>query len=237
MPTPPVLVLLVHGTRSPAGTQTTRRLADAVAAHRRDHTLRLAFLDVHGPALTEILDTLPGPAVVVPAVLSTGYHVRVDIPAMVRGRPQALLARHLGPDPLLTGALVERLGQARERAGQALGGRGAGRRVVLLATGSSDPAAVGEIAAAAGDLAATLGVPVTAHTLEDRVPAALLAGVEVSCYLLAEGTFADRAREAAIKAGAALVTDPLGVHPQLVELIWQRYDAALHRPDAVADGC
>ena len=232
VPTPPALVLLVHGTRSPLGTETTRRLADAVAAQRRDHTLRLGFLDVHGPSLTEILDNLAEPAVVVPAVLSTGYHVRVDIPAMTRGRPQVRLARHLGPHPLLTTALVDRLTQARERSGQALRRPDTGRRVVLLATGSSDPAAIGEIEAVADDLAATLGVPVTAHTLEGHVPGALLAGVEVSCYLLAEGTFAERARESAINAGAAFVTDPLGLHPQIVELIWQRYDAAVARSDS-----
>jgi sirohydrochlorin ferrochelatase len=235
MPTPPALVLLVHGTRSPVGTETTHRLADAVAAQRLDHTLRLGFLDVHGPSLTEVLDDLAGPAVVVPAVLSTGYHVRVDIPAMTYGRPQVRLARHLGPHPLLTTALVDRLEQARERSGQARGRRDTDRRVVLLATGSSDPAAIGEIEAAADDLATTLGVPVTARTLEDHVPGELLAGVEVSCYLLAEGTFATRARESAIKGGAALVTDPLGVLPEIVELIWQRYDAALKQSDSALD--
>ena len=235
LPTPPALVLLVHGTRSPVGTATTRRLADAVAAQRRDHTLRLGFLDVHGPSLTEVLDNLAEPAVVVPAVLSTGYHVRVDIPAMTYGRPQVRLARHLGPHPLLTTALVERLEQARERSAQPRGRRDPGRRVVLLATGSSDPAALGEIEAAADDLAAALGAPVTARTLEDHVPGQLLADVEVSCYLLAEGTFAARARESAIKGGAALVTDPLGALPQIVELIWQRYDAALNRSDPAPD--
>ncbi|MDT4903177.1 MAG: hypothetical protein QOH52_1193, partial [Pseudonocardiales bacterium] len=55
--------------------------------------------------------------------------------------------------------------------------------------------------------------------------AALPRPVEVATYLLAEGQFVTNLRAAA--GGLAIVSDPLGVHPALVELVWRRYDTAL----------
>ena len=70
--------------------------------------------------------------------------------------------------------------------------------------------------------------PVRVLTMADDLAAAFAAAqgpVEVATYLLAEGRFAAAIRSAA--AGRATVSEPLGVHPALVRLVWQRYDDAV----------
>jgi sirohydrochlorin ferrochelatase len=100
------------------------------------------------------------------------------------------------------------------------GATGAGP-TVLAAVDSSRPDAHAEVAAAASALAARLGRPV--EVLPLRTPLEVPAGAEVAVYLLAEGGFLDLLRGSA----AAVVADPIGVHPALVELVWARYEAAL----------
>jgi sirohydrochlorin ferrochelatase len=46
----------------------------------------------------------------------------------------------------------------------------------------------------------------------------------VATYLLAPGFFADKVVEA---AGPATWSAPLGDHPAVADLVWQRYDEAL----------
>src|SRR5882757_1164499 len=75
------LLAAAHGTRSVAGLATIRALIDQVRLARPALDVDLCFLDVLGPRLAERLDALPGPAVVVPVLLSAGYHVLDDIPA------------------------------------------------------------------------------------------------------------------------------------------------------------
>ncbi|MFN8200896.1 MAG: CbiX/SirB N-terminal domain-containing protein [Nakamurella multipartita] len=72
-------ILVAHGTRSPHGVNTVARLADLVAD--RIGPTRVAFVDVLGPSPTELLGQTERPALIVPAFLASGYHVRTDIPA------------------------------------------------------------------------------------------------------------------------------------------------------------
>ena len=51
------------------------------------------------------------------------------------------------------------------------------------------------------------------------------APVTAISYFVADGRFIDTLRAAA--TGAGVVTDPIGVHPALIELVWTRYDEAL----------
>jgi sirohydrochlorin ferrochelatase len=214
--TAPRLLAVAHGTASPEGAATTARLVTAIAATRPAIRVDLCFLDVVSPRLPDALDERP--TVVVPLLLSTGYHVQTDIPAAVAGLPHVRVARHLGPHPLLVDALVDRLGQ---------GDRGAGS-TVLIGAGSSRTEAAAELAATGELLAERLGRPVTVLTMADELPPAMAAlprPLEVATYLLAEGQFVTNLRAAA--GGLAIVSDPLGVHPALVELVWRRYDTAL----------
>jgi sirohydrochlorin ferrochelatase len=209
----PTLLIAAHGTASAAGSATTTALAAAVAAARPGLPVRLCFLDVVQPSLSAALDGLAGPVVVVPLLLSTGYHVQSDIPAVVAGRPDVRVARHLGPDPLVVDALADRLGT------------GGARSTLLVAVGSSRAAARAELHEAARLLAGRIGRPVEVRTLFEDVRAALTAlprPVEVAPYLLAEGQFFGKLLAAA--GELARVARPIGVHPALVTLVLARYD-------------
>ncbi len=212
------LLVVAHGTASPSGSHTTRALAVAIAAARPDVAVDLCFLDVAQPRLTDSLDDRP--TIVLPLLLSTGYHVESDIPAAIAGHPASRAARHLGPHPRLTDVLVDRL--------RAQGAIESARCVLLVAAGSSRPGALGETHEAAGQLADRLHQQVLLATVGPELPALvarLPAPIAVATYLLAEGRFVDDVRNAVGTRGT--VAAPLGVHPALVELAWARYDEAL----------
>nr|WP_055501016.1 CbiX/SirB N-terminal domain-containing protein [Nonomuraea pusilla] len=221
------LVLAAHGTRDPAGERTLAALAGAVRAARPGRRVELAHLEISSPSLADVLPRVPGPVVVVPLLLAGGYHAHIDLPAVVaRRRPDAVVAGWLGPHPLLTAALARGLARAGLRPTDA---------VVLGAAGSSDPAALADVRAAARRLAVRLARPVTAAfaasgtpTVEEALdrlratPAPRVARVAVASYLLAPGFFHDRLAA----AGADLVSGPLGADPDVAALIWRRYDEA-----------
>ncbi|MFN2559795.1 MAG: sirohydrochlorin chelatase, partial [Jatrophihabitans sp.] len=159
------LIAVAHGTGSAAGSATTARLIDAVQASRPDIPVELCFLDVTAPRLPDTLAARgDAPAVVVPVLLSTGYHVQSDIPGAVAPHPQVRVARHLGPDPLLVDALVDRLGSTE------LDGS-----VVLVGAGSSRPEAAAELAATGRLLGERLGCAVAVHTMADDLAAVFAA--------------------------------------------------------------
>jgi len=215
----PALLVVAHGTKSPAGSATTSALVRAIAAVRPDVPVSLCFLDVVGPSLPDALQIAGGPTVVVPLLLSTGYHVLTDIPVAAAGRPDVVIARHLGPDPLLVDALVDRLAEA---------GPGGAASTVLVGAGSSRAEAAAELAETGALLSARVRRPVTVLTMAGDLRRGLTAQrapVEVAAYLLAEGQFVSNLRDAA--DGIAAVAEPIGVHPALVALVWARYDEAV----------
>ncbi|MDQ2748919.1 MAG: hypothetical protein M3Y44_05255 [Actinomycetota bacterium] len=223
MPAKPTLLLAAHGTASPAGSATTAALVAAIAAERPSVSVSLAFLDVASPRLADALAAQAGPMVVVPLLLSAGFHVVTDIPSVVAGRAQVRVARHLGPDPLVIDALAARLDEAR--------GPTAVASTALMAVGSSSPGATAEVRQAAELLGARLGRAVPVLTAGSDIRAALkalAAPVEVATYLLADGQFVEDLRTAA--SGLATVADPIGVHPALVALVLARYDEAVDSP-------
>jgi sirohydrochlorin ferrochelatase len=209
------LLLAAHGTRSTAGSATIAALAEAVAAARPDVPVSLCFLDVAEPSLASALDRLSGRSVVVvPLLLSAGYHVTTDIPAVVAGRHDVRVARHLGPDPAVINALTDRLAAA----------GGTDGPILLAAIASSRSSARTEVEHAAEALSKRLGDPVRVLGLgAERLPARS-APYRVATYLLAEGGFLDQLRADA--AGSGVVADPIGVHPAVVSLTWTRYDEA-----------
>lgn len=95
-----MIVLAAHGTRDPAGAVVVAELAGLVRS--RGVPVRVAYADVREPDVTTVLDSLGGrPAVVVPAFLAAGYHVRADIPAQVAasGHPAVTVAAPSAPPP------------------------------------------------------------------------------------------------------------------------------------------
>jgi sirohydrochlorin ferrochelatase len=214
---------VAHGTRDPAGVHSVLQIVDALRRSTAPVEVRTAFLELAEPDLRTALAGIPRDrrAVLVPLLLSSGYHDRVDLPAAIAAvRPGTAHAPVLGPDPLLAAALADRLREAGRRPGDA---------VVLAAAGSSDPAAVESVRTQAALLATELGTEVVGvgfgSAAEPGVPAAVTAAraagadrVAIAPYLLAPGHFADRLAE----AGADLVAAPLGAHPALVDLVLSR---------------
>ena len=229
----PVLLAVAHGTRDPLGVRAYDRLVHRMRTLRPGLCVRLAHLDIVRPSLAEVLAELRGEVVVVPLLLSAGYHVRVDIPAALADAPRvrARVAAALGPDPLLTTALSDRLAQAGWRRGPTRCAA-AGQAVVLAAAGSSDPAANADTVRTGRLLERRLQVEVVPAYLSasSPTPAEAVARlratgrqVAVASCLLAPGFFARRAAA----AGAELTGEPVGTHAAVARLALRRYDQAL----------
>ena len=232
----PALVGISHGTSSPVGQAAVSGLVAAVARARPELAVSAGFVDVQAPDVAETLDAVRSDldGVVVPLLLSAGYHVHVDLRReldAVDGRRTAL-ARALGPDDRLVAVLVRRLAAAGLRRGD---------RVVLACAGSSDPRAVEDCREMGARLSRALGAEVRVGFISaahPRVPVAIEgeraahpgSRVIVSTYLLAPGYFADLAAA----AGGDLATAPLlaagePAPPELVDLVVDRYHEAVAR--------
>jgi sirohydrochlorin ferrochelatase len=214
------LIAAAHGTRSSAGLDTMHQLIDLVRSERPGLAVDLCFLDVLEPSLRQRLDSARGPAVVVPVLLSAGYHVVDDIPSVVTAHDAITVARYLGPHRLITRAVADRLDEA---------GASDVDVVALIGSPSRHPSARDDVVAAAADLAEVLARPVRALALDDALPDALaeLPGhVAVASYLLGEGVFYDTLVAHAALAPVVAVTKPIGAHPAIARLILQRYDDA-----------
>lgn len=215
----PTLVTVAHGTRHAPGNDVARVLT-ARCARSLEVPAVGAYVELCEPSLASVMAAAPGPTVVVPLLLSTGYHVRHDLPlAAARSAYPVSLAPALGPDPVLAVAQAERLVEAGARPGQP---------VVMVAAGSTDPAADADLERATALLAEMWAGPVELATLSGRGPRpaeVVRRGVAVSPYLLAPGHFARRAREESLAAGAGRVADVIGLHPLVADLVACRFVA------------
>jgi sirohydrochlorin ferrochelatase len=242
---PPVLLAVAHGSRDPAAADAVLGLTAQVAGLAPGVDVRTAFIELAQPDLATALAAAvrdAGDVVIVPLLLSAGYHVRHDIAgaaATAGSASAASAAKHgladdglgglavaapLGPDARLVPALAGRLTEA---------GVPGGTPVVLAAAGSSDPQAVADTERQAELLAAHLGVQVMAAYLSASQPTvdeavAILAArtggpVAVATYLLAPGLFHDRLRRSA----AAWVSAPLTGHRAVAGLVLHRFRAAV----------
>ncbi|MEO6887091.1 MAG: sirohydrochlorin chelatase [Jatrophihabitantaceae bacterium] len=214
----PHLLIAAHGTDSSVGSATTSAVVAGVRAARPELDVSACFLDVAAPSLGDALETLDGPVVIVPLLLSSGYHVRTDIPAIAAGHPDVRVAQHIGPDPALADLLATRLAAVR--------GSLAITSTALVSIGSSRATARAEVDKMARLLAERVGRPVAVLPLFGDVRSALTAlpgPVEIAPYLLADGHFLTALRAAA--DGLGPVADPIGADPVLVALILARFDA------------
>ena len=206
----------------------------AIARSRPELEVRAAQVDVHKPALNDVVRRFAEQGrsiVVVPLLLSTGYHVRVDIArAVASAKGLAVAAAALGPDPILIELLQQRLLEA---------GAGPEDPVVLAAAGSRDPQASADVGEIVTALAELRGAPVTVGYLAAADPTVAEAvaqarhdhpaqPIAIASYLLAPGHFAGRLAT----AGADHIAAPLAPHPALADLALRRFDQALSPPIA-----
>jgi sirohydrochlorin ferrochelatase len=238
-----VLVAVAHGSRDPAAGACILSLTSRVARLADGLQVRTGFVQHEKPSLAAALANAvtdagangnagAGRPVVVPLLLSAGYHLSYDIAGAARaaGVP---VARPLGPDPRLVPALADRLGEA------GVPPRGP---VVLAAAGSRNPRALADTRRQAALLAAHRRAPVVAAfesagrpTVDEAV--AVLAGltgapVAVAAYLLAPGLFHDRLW----LSSGTWVSAPIGDHPAVAELIVDRFRAVAGRNALAAAG-
>lgn len=235
------VVLVAHGSADPRAAATTRALARAVAAARPGLDVRPAFLDHAGPRLGQVLAALASAghagAVAVPLLLTSAYHDRVDLPAVLAEaraaglRMPVRVAGVLGPAGGVVPAPL--LAALRHRLAAVSSGYDA---VVLAAAGTRDPAARATVAATATGLSDTLGVPcrpgyasAAAPTVGEAVAALRADGgrrVAAAAYFLAPGRLYAAAAGSARAAGAVTVAAPLGAARELAHLVLARLDAA-----------
>jgi sirohydrochlorin ferrochelatase len=232
------VVLVAHGSRDPRAAASTSAVAAAVARAHPEWDVHAAYLDHAGPRPFDVLAGLSfrghARAVLVPLLLTSAYHGRVDVPAVVAAARDAGLrvdvevADVLGPvSDLLVDGLIRRLPAADLDA------------VVLAAAGTRDAAARATVADAAMALGERLGIPsavayasAAAPTPAEAVSALRAAGasrVGMAAYFLAPGLLYDVAADSALAAGAVAVARPLGDAPELVRLIASRVANALSR--------
>lgn len=191
-------------------------IAAQARAARDGLDVRVAYLD-HGPP--SIDDVAGDGCVVVPLLLTSGFHVRVDIP----GRSgNAAIAEAVGPHPLLGVALADRLAEA---------GYDGRTPVVLAAAGSSDESARDDARLMAARLAEQIGVEVSVAFISGGEPK--LTDVQapvLSSYLLAPDAFHDLA----VATGSRVVSHPIGDHPVVAQVVLARYDATAQVPGRIA---
>ncbi len=231
-PKPPPLVLLAHGTADERGQAVVYGVAEAVSRRLPATEVVVGFVDVCTPGADEALARHGNTrAVVVPYLLTSGYHVRHDIPAAVhRHGGEVGLTPALGVAPEVVQALGDRWADA-------VTGRGGAEEdrieaVVVAGAGSSDAGARREVMCLAALVAASLSLPTRAGFLSGEGPSAASSvhelrrngaqGIGVLPALLAPGFFMAKAG----RLGADVVAPALGVHPALVDLVVRRYGAA-----------
>jgi sirohydrochlorin ferrochelatase len=236
--TAPALIALAHGSRDPRSAATIQALTEQVACMRPDLRIEAAFLDLTEPSFAQAVDQLVAEGhdeiVVVPLLLSEAYHANHDVPTEIA----AAQARHdgiriemtnvLGLEPAVFQVLDQRLREAlaKNRVRELDG-------LVLAGAGSSDPVVNAAIARAARQWGQRHHLHTIAAFASQAPPAAGEAvralradgrrHVAVGLLFLAPGFLTDRVTELALEGGAVAVAEPLGVAPEIAEIILARY--------------
>jgi len=227
--TPPALLAVAHGSPDPRAFPVLRELADAVRVRRRELRVELAFLGHDEPDVATAVRSLAAggvdDVVVVPLLLAAAYHAKTDLPALLTSaraahpRLRIVQGDVLGPHPQLTALLRRRLREVDVDESA---------HVVLGAVGSSDAEANASVAAVAAGIGASVGFASCRPDIAEVV-AGLRQGegagrrIAIASYVLAPGTLPDRFAS----AGADVVTSPLGAEPEIVDVVLDRYDAAV----------
>jgi len=218
----PALLAVSHGTDDADGSRAIAALVAQVRSTLPDVDVIEAFVDVQQPDAAELAPQLDGPLVIVPLLLSSGFHVHHDLHGIAKTRPATVIADPMGPDPLLAEVLAQRLPEGRDP-------------VILAVAGSRDPRSLTDAEGMGALLEKRLGRAVHLAYLAARQPDLPTALAEhpdavVSTYLLAQGYFFDLARR---QASDRMLTMPLldgGPVPQpLIDLVVARYEAAAAR--------
>lgn len=230
----PSLLAVSHGTSDADGAAAIAALVDQVAARLPDVDVRAAFVDVQQPNAAATIAASTGCTVVVPLLLSHGFHVRVDLGQAVAEVDDVTVTAPLGPDPRLAQVLAARVAEVAHDPGSP---------IVLAVAGSRDPSSVPDAEQQTALLAESTGREVIIAYLAARSPSlpevlAQHPDAVVATYLLAQGFFFDLARRQAgahpitapLLAGTTTSATPVAPPTELVDLVVARYsDWSSHR--------
>lgn len=223
------LITCSHGTNDPAGQEAVRRLIEDVRALLPAVKVVAAVVDVEQPQIDEVIarEAPRDDVVVVPLLLSVGYHTAVDISRAVAAHGDVGQSEPLGTHPLIAEILVDRIRDALP------GGWLPGDHVVLAAAGSSNPAAIVDVEAVAARLRRLIPAPVTVGYASAAVPRIAdavadarrdgAARVIAASHVLAPGFFAGLVSA----AGADVISVPLAPDPRIAQVVVDRFHAAL----------
>ncbi len=216
------LILCSHGTAHAGGRAAVTGLVQAVRREAHHREVFAAYVDVQQPSIEEVVRATGGSRIIVPLLLSSGFHVHVDIARAAHLDPAVSAVPPLGPDWILAEIGVRRLFEAGARPDDS---------IVLAWSGSNDPRALEDISKAARLLSAVWGGRVHVGSIgggdtpiAEAVDIARAYGkrVVVSTYLLAPGNFDDRLQD----CGADMITSPFldggTPDPRLVNLVLAR---------------
>ncbi len=251
----PFLLACAHGTGNPSGQAAVAQLVAEVRSALEPVSVIDTWVDVQEPSLTDRTRELSDePTVIVPLLLSAGYHVYVDMARAIKGNPEHRVAAALGPDPRLAAVMARRLHEAvRAHGAEPITEHDT---VIMAAAGSSEPDAVRDCRVTADQLAQELGLPVRVAFLSaaeptvegavadarksrrtsesqlqngpEKDPGGNNARVLVATYLLAPGFFHTKT----LKAGADITAAPLllpdePTPTELTELVVEHYEQAV----------
>lgn len=244
------LLIVGHGSRSPAASSEMFAIADLVTRAAPHLAVEVGFLELADPPAGMALDRLVARGVtrtsVVPLMLNPAGHAKSDVPAVVlegrRRHPGLTIAygRPLGPDHQVLSLAIDRLTSA----------GATGLPLLVLARGTSDPDANADAYKAARLLAESNGsrlvevgfsgvtwptVPEALELLHHKVGRNTggQPGMALACFawFLCTGVLVERMQQQAAEFSAATgvpIVDAgyLGPDPALVPLILQRHDEA-----------
>lgn len=224
------MIGLAHGSRHPGGRAAIEALL-AVVSRTGDVPAQPAYLDLADPDLQAAAGALAAAgqrrAVVVPLLFTSAFHATVDVPQAVRRAAENTGLELVVADIVGTSTDVVALLEA----SLATAGVGADASVLVLAVGSSNPAANAAVVALADELAATGHASVrAAFATCDPRPADVVPDlpepVAVLPLFLADGLLLDPVRRLAAERGWTMI-EPLG--ERAAGVVLDRYRAALDR--------
>ncbi|WP_235672841.1 sirohydrochlorin chelatase [Mycolicibacterium hodleri] len=228
----PALILAAHGSADPRSPQVAQALAGRIRRLRPGLDVHAAFLETSAPFVGEVLTDLARrgeSAVVVPMLLASAHHARVDLPAVIeQSGAEVRVAEALGEDP----ALVTLLGQRVAAAGAPADRRDVG--VVVVAVGTSNDAAnarTSTLAAALCSRTRWAGVEVafatgphpTVAEAAIRLRSRGARHLVVAPWFLAHGRITDRVAASAAELGIPMA-EPLGSHNLVAAALLDRFD-------------
>ncbi|MFD0362888.1 sirohydrochlorin chelatase [Nocardia sp. GCM10030253] len=231
-----MLIAVAHGSRDPRSAATMSAVVAEIAAARPELTVRLAFLDLNTPSVEQIVDEVAEQgythAVVVPLLLGSAFHARVDLPSLLASartrHPQLQLTQAdvLGTDArLITAVRTRALTAGADPTDNRLG-------IAVAAVGSSSREANARTTTVARVLTTgtawhtTTCFATTEPSLTQAVSRLRARGatrVLVAPWFLAPGLLTDRLCAAEPNLVHA---NTIGAHPLLADVILDRYATA-----------